>query len=505
MNALTLAHLLADPSSAEPAIIDEAAAVTVSHRSLADQVERLAGELRGAGLQPGDPVVLVLPNGLELLVLCITLARAGLIAVPLDPASKLREIHGLVSGIGTRAVIGTSRDAAVAVIAAVLGVPMWTSSLELPGEVRLGGIRSLRRDAPAEPSPDDAALYLHTSGTTGSPKVVPLTHANVLHSVRHIVASFALTPVDRTLLVLPLFHGHGLIGAALSSLASGGTVIVAPRFSASRFWTSFRKHRATWYTAVPTIHQILLTRADADGTPVCAARFIRSCSSALSSSVRRELEARFGAPVIEAYGLTETSHQVAANPLPPHLRKTGSVGRGTGVELAILGNRGRMLPAHAAGEVIVRGASVMRGYLNNAAANCTAFMNGWFRTGDIGVLDDDGYLALTGRLKEMINRGGEKIWPAEIDAVLLAHPAVAEAAAFAVPDPKYGEAVDAAVVLKGDTDASRLRSYCGERLADFKVPRVIHIVSALPKTAVGKIERHALAASYAATDAILEK
>jgi acyl-CoA synthetase (AMP-forming)/AMP-acid ligase II len=324
--------------------------------------------------------------------------------------------------------------------------------------------------------------------------------------VRHIVAGFGLTPSDRTLLVLPLFHGHGLIGAALASLASGGAVIVPPRFSASRFWTSFQMQRATWYTAVPTIHRILLTRADADGAPVCAARFIRSCSSALGSSVRRELEARFGAPIIEAYGLTETSHQVAANPLPPRPRKGGSVGCGTGVELAILDSRGGLAPPRSAGEVIIRGASVMRGYLNNAAANRTAFVDGWFRTGDIGVLDDDGYLTLTGRLKEMINRGGEKIWPAEIDAVLLAHSAVAEAAAFGVPDPKYGEAVEAAVVLKGDTDSSRLRSYCSERLADFKVPRVIHIVSALPKTAVGKIERHTLARTYAAaTEAILEK
>ncbi|MEJ1964906.1 MAG: AMP-binding protein [Gammaproteobacteria bacterium] len=496
MESTTLAHVLADPTSAEPAILDEALAVAVSHRSVADQVERLAQTLFGAGLNAGDAVVLVLPNGLELLILCLAVVRAGLIAVPLDPADKARELTSLFAGVGARAVVGEIGDATLAAVAAESRVLMWTSSTDRSGEVRLVGLEATRRGLPGEPSPDDVALYLHTSGTEGAPKIVPLTHANVLHSVRHIVAHYALTAADRSLVVLPLFHGHGLIGAALSSLASGGGVILPARFSASRFWASFGEHRATWYTAVPTIHQILLARADTDGAPHSGARFIRSCSSALAPSILAGLERRFNAPVTEAYGMTEASHQVASNPLPPRVRKPGSVGVGTGVELAVLDASGRQLPAHSAGEVVVRGASVMHGYRNNAAATATAFVNGWLRTGDVGVLDESGYLTLTGRMKEMINRGGEKISPAEIDAVLLAHPAVADAAAFGVPDAKYGEAVEAAVVLKGSVDPEQLRSFCGERLADFKVPRIIHVVPLLPRNALGKIQRHALAVSF---------
>jgi len=300
--------------------------------------------------------------------------------------------------------------------------------------------------------------------------------------------------------VLPLFHGHGLIGAALATLMSGGTLILPPRFSASHFWDAFRRHRASWYTAVPTIHEILLARADADGAPHAGARFIRSCSAALAPSVLNTLEHRFGAPVIEAYGLTEASHQVASNPLPPRERRSGTVGFGTGTEIAIVDlHHGRHLPAHVEGEVVVRGPTVMHGYRNDAAATAAALVDGWLRTGDTGVLDDDGYLALTGRIKEIINRGGEKISPTEVDNVLLAHPAVAEAAAFGVPDPKYGEEVQAAVVLKGDADAAMLRAFCLEHLADFKVPKVIRIVSELPKNDVGKVDRRALASLYTST------
>jgi len=299
------------------------------------------------------------------------------------------------------------------------------------------------------------------------------------------------------LVVMPLFHGHGLIGAALATLASGGTAIVPPRFSASQFWDLFRKHGATWYTAVPTIHEVLLERADKDGAPDRGPRFIRSCSSALAPAVLANLEKRFGAPVLEAYGLTEAAHQVSSNPLPPRPHKPGSVGFGTGVEIAIIDEQGRHLPTNHHGEVVVRGPDVMRGYRNDPDATAAIFIDGWLRTEDAGLLDDDGYLFLTGRIKELINRGGEKIAPSEIDDVLLEHPAVAEAAAFGVPDAKYGEEVWAAVVLKGETDAKQLQEFARTRLADFKVPKVIVITSALPKNETGKIERRDLAALFA--------
>ena len=312
----------------------------------------------------------------------------------------------------------------------------------------------------------------------------------------NIASHYALKPADRSLVVMPLFHGHGLIGAGLSTLAAGGALIVPPRFSASGFWPLFREHRATWYTAVPTIHQVLLARADSDGAPDGGARFIRSCSAALAPAVLANLEKRFGAPVLEAYGMTEAAHQVASNPLPPLPHKPATVGLATAVEIAIIDGAGRHLGANAPGEVVVRGPSVMNGYRDNPEANAAAFIDGWFRTGDLGVLDSDGYLSLTGRIKEMINRGGEKISPEDIEAVLLEHPAVAEAAAFGVPDAKYGEEVWAAVVLKGAADADGLKAFCRVRLADFKVPHTIYITSALPKNATGKIERRELAARF---------
>jgi len=352
------------------------------------------------------------------------------------------------------------------------------------------------RGSSGYPGSNDFALLLHTSGTTSRPKGVPLTHTTVLRSALDIASHYALTSADRSLVVMPLFHGHGLIGVALATLASGGTAIVPARFSASRFWGLFRKHGATWYSAVPTIHEVLLERADRDRAPDRGARFLRSCSAALAPAVLADLEKRFGAPVLQAYGLTEAAHQVASNPLPPRPRKPGTVGFATGVEIAIIDETGRHLPPNRPGEVVVRGPDVMRGYRNDPEATAAAFINGWLRTEDTGVLDDDGYLALTGRIKELINRGGEKIAPSEIDDVLLAHPAVAEAAAFGVPDTKYGEEVWAVVVLKGDSDAERLQAFCRTHLADFKVPKVIRIVSSIPKNETGKVERRELAARF---------
>ncbi len=499
MEPATLADLTADSASAEPAIIAEAAAVTISHRALADSIERLAGVLRCAGLRPGDAVALALPNGPELVVLFLALARARLIAAPLNPAYKEDELRGLFRDVEARAIVTTGGNGVVAGAAAGLGAQVWSASMDPSGNVSLAGIPRTSRGAPEVPDAEDVALFLHTSGTEGRPKVVPLTHTNVLRSAQHIASHYGLTPADRSLVVMPLFHGHGLIGAALATLASGGAMIVPPRFSASRFWGSFRRHRASWYSAVPTIHQILLERAEADGAPHGGARFIRSCSDALAPAVLSAVERRFGAPVVEAYGLTEAAHQVASNPLPPRERKSGTVGPGVGAEIAIIDSAGRHLQPHDEGEVVVRGPGVMHAYHHDPAADAAVFVDGWLRTGDLGVLDDDGYLTLDGRIKELINRGGEKISPTEIDTVLLAHPAVAEAAAFGVPDPKYGEEVEAAVVLKAEAEPEGLRIFCRERLADFKVPKVIRIVSGLPKNAMGKVERHVLAARYPLT------
>jgi oxalate---CoA ligase len=492
----TLAQLLTDVGSSAPAIITSSPAAVVSYKSLAEQVERLAAQFSDAGLRAGERVAIILHNGLEFLVLFLALARARLVAAPLNPADKSAELRFFIGAGQARAVIAESSNSAAAEAAAALAVPLWQPLLESSGMVTLPQLSPSLRLSVDAPSPDDVALLMYTSGTTGQPKGVPLTHGNVLCSAVNIASHYALKPVDRSLVVMPLFHGHGLIGAALSTLASGGALIVPPRFSASGFWPLFQEHHATWYTAVPTIHQVLLARADSDGAPDRGARFIRSCSAALAPAVLASLEKRFGAPVLEAYGMTEAAHQVASNPLPPLPHKPATVGFGTGAEIAIVDQTGKRLAANVPGEAVVRGHSVMKGYRDNPEANAAAFIDGWFRTGDIGVIDSDGYLSLTGRIKEMINRGGEKISPEDVEAVLLAHPAVAEAAAFGIPDAKYGEEVCAAVVLKGVADPEELKAFCHAHLADFKVPKTIWITSALPKNATGKLVRRDLAARF---------
>jgi oxalate---CoA ligase len=488
----TLAHLLKDSGSSAPAIVAPSPGVVLNYRALAGQVEVLASQFLGAGLKAGDVVALVLPNGLEFLVVFLALTRAGLVAAPVNPADKTAEMQFFIGAGQAKAVIADTDNAAAAETARALALPIWTPRIEPPGVVALAQLARDARRSPDDPHPEDVAVLMYTSGSTGRPKGVPLTHGNVLSSAANIAAHYALNPEDRSLVVMPLFHGHGLIGAALSTLASGGTLIVPPRFSASGFWPLFHEYRATWYTAVPTIHQVLLMRAETDGAPGHGARFIRSCSAALAPSVLADLEKRFGAPVVEAYGMTEASHQVASNPLPPRPQKPGTVGFGTSVEIGIVDESGKHLGLNAAGEVVVRGPSVMKGYLNNPEATSSAFFEGWFRTGDIGVLDKEHYLRLTGRIKDMINRGGEKISPEEIEAVLLEQPAVAEAVVFPISDLKYGEEVSAAVVLKGTAEPEDLKTFCRARLADFKVPKTIWITSALPKNAMGKIDRRHL-------------
>ena len=489
---LSLAELLADPGSSAPAVVTTSPPAVVSYKALADQIESLSGQLSKAGLESGGCVAIVLPNSLEFLVIFLALTRAGLVAAPLNPAYKPDETRFFIKNAGAKAVVAEEASAAVREATAGLGVPVWTPHVDTRGVVGLLELSQASRTTLDAPNPDDIAFLAYTSGTTDRPKCVPLTHANVVWSSRNIAAHYALTSADRSLVVMPLFHGHGLIGSTLSTLASGGCVIVPPRFSASAFWGQFREHRATWYSAVPTIHQVLLARADSDGAPDTGPRFIRSCSAALAPTILTRLEQRFGAPVLEAYGMTEAAHQVASNPLPPLLRKPGTVGPGDAI--SIINETGKHLAANFPGEVVVRGPNVMRGYCNDPDANATAFINGWFRTGDTGVIDRDGYLTLIGHTKELINRGGEKISPGEVEAVLLQHPAVAEAAAFGVPDPKYGEEIWAAVVLRSDADTEELQAFCGTRLADFKVPKLIRVISAMPKNATGKIQRRDLAA-----------
>jgi acyl-CoA synthetase (AMP-forming)/AMP-acid ligase II len=365
------------------------------------------------------------------------------------------------------------------------------------GFVRLQGVAGNGRTAQA-PTADDVALVLHTSGSTGRPKRVPIRHGNVGASARNIAATYELSSSDVTMCVMPLFHVHGLVASVLSTFLSGGTVVVPAKFSPLSFWRFVRDTDATWYSAVPTIHQLLLTRAGGD-RPEGAEhlRFIRSCSAALPPEMMEKIERTFGAPVLEAYGMTEATHQMCSNPQPPSARKAGSVGPGTGVQVNIMDEAGNLLPQGQRGEVVIKGPNVVKEYENNPEANAKSFTNGWFRTGDQGYLDEDSYLVLTGRIKELINRGGEKIAPREIDEVLLAHPSVAEAVAFGVPHATWGEEVAAAVVLRTPEKESAILAHCREKLSDFKCPKRVYIVEKIPRTATGKIQRGAVAASVA--------
>jgi acyl-CoA synthetase (AMP-forming)/AMP-acid ligase II len=495
----TILELLGRGDPAAPAITAPGRPA-LRYAGLRAQVESTVAALNGLGVGRDDPVAIVLPNGPEMAAAFVAMA-AGATTAPLNPAYTADEFRFYLQDLGARLlVVQAGAETPALAVAREIGIPV--AELVVP-DGAAAGCFELRgpRGTAARPGPaaaGDVALVLHTSGTTSRPKIVPLTQANVCASAAHIASSLALTPADRCLQVMPLFHIHGLIAAVLSSLHAGAEVCCTPGFNALQFFAWLRDVRPSWYTAVPTMHQAILARAGRNREVIGAVplRFIRSSSASLPPQVMTELEATFGCPLIEAYGMTEAAHQMTSNPLPPRPRYAGSVGLAAGPEVAIMDEQGRLLPPGAVGEVVIRGRNVTAGYRANPAANATAFTNGWFRTGDQGVLDDQGYLRLTGRLKEIINRGGEKISPREVDEVLLDHPAVAQVVTFAVPHAMLGEDVAAAVVLKPGTAATErdLRDFAAGRLADMKVPRKILFLDEIPKGATGKLQRIGLAA-----------
>jgi acyl-CoA synthetase (AMP-forming)/AMP-acid ligase II len=427
---------------------------------------------------------------------------------PLNPAYKAEEFDFYLSDLRAKALIVGEDEAGPAVEVArrhgARVLRLRTTPDTPAGRFTLAGENDGTNPAAARPGPagpDDTALVLHTSGTTSRPKIVPLLHRNVAASAAHIGAALALTPGDRCLNVMPLFHIHGLIAATLSSLAAGGSTYCAPGFNALRFFAWLDEAQPTWYTAVPTMHQAILARAARNPESIAKARLrlIRSSSASLPPQVMREVEAAFGCPVIESYGMTEAAHQMTSNPLPPRERFPGSVGVAAGPLVRTADDEARFVAAGEAAEVVISGPNVTPGYESNPDANAKAFFEAdgrrWFRTGDQGVIDEAGYLRITGRLKEIINRGGEKVSPLEVDEVLMDHPAVQQVVTFAMPHDKLGEEVAAAVVLReGERAGEReLRDFAAGRLADFKVPRRIVVLDEIPKGATGKLQRIGLA------------
>lgn len=497
--ALLQAGTGSDPAIGAPGRKD------LTYAGLRDLVEATGRALAGAGIGPGDRVGIVLANG-PAMASCFLAVAAHAAAAPLNPGYRADEFDFYISDLKARAVIVATGDdtparavaerhgATVIELAEDESGPAGSFSLDVGGSIP---------DAAPPADPDDIALVLHTSGTTSRPKIVPLSGANLAASAGHIAASLALKPADRCLNIMPLFHIHGLMAAVSASIGAGASVHCAPGFNALRVFQQFEEVRPTWYTAVPTMHQAILGRAARNKAVIdgLGLRFIRSSSSSLPPQVMTELEAVFGCPVIESYGMTEASHQMSSNPLPPAARKPGTVGIAAGPQIRLMDALGRFAAPGEAGEIVIRGPNVTAGYENNPKANGENFPDDpeggsrWFRTGDEGRLDEDGYLSITGRLKEIINRGGEKIAPREVDEVLMDHDAVAQAVTFAVAHPKLGEEVGAAVVLGEGKTASEqeLKDFVSARLADFKVPRKLVILEEIPKGATGKLQRIGLA------------
>ncbi|MEM9341694.1 MAG: acyl--CoA ligase [Pseudomonadota bacterium] len=463
----------------------------------------VGSQLHEAGIGSGDRVAIVLPNGPEMAACFITVAQWAVTA-PLNPAYREEEFAFYLEDLGAKSIAlpegydGPAFDAATKLgltilrVASPEGAPAGCISLTVEGA-------SGSANAVA-PGADDVALILHTSGTTSRPKIVPLTQANVAASAGNIAMSLSLTGEDRCLNVMPLFHIHGLLAAVSASLSVGASVWCSPGFDALRFFGWMRDVAPTWYTAVPTMHQALLSRAgrNADAIAEAPLRFLRSSSASLPGPVMESLAETFGVPVIEGYGMTEAAHQMCSNPLTPGKQKPGLVGLPAGPEVRIADEVEDHLK-DGTGEVVISGPNVTPGYEGNPEANAKSFFMAegkrWFRTGDQGAFDGDGFLQLTGRLKEIINRGGEKVSPLEVDGILSAHEAVAQCVTFALPHPKLGEDVAAAVVLKegAEADEKGLRDFLGERLAAFKVPRKVLILDEIPKGATGKLQRIGLA------------
>jgi oxalate---CoA ligase len=476
----------------------------LTHGALRELIDATLMRLNALGLGRNDRVAIVLDNGPEMAT-CFVACAHGVASAPLNPAYRADEFEFYLSDLHAKALIVAQGSTSPAMgVALKLNVPiidMVSDASQPAGSFTLVP-RERQTASPASSGgyaqAGDVSMVLHTSGTTSRPKIVPLTQGNLAASAQHIARTLQFGAGDCGLNIMPLFHIHGLIAGVLAPLSAGSQVFCTPGFNALKFFAWMDEAKPTWYTAVPTMHQAILGRASKNADVIARhpLRFLRSSSSSIPPQVIRELEEVFKAPLIESYGMTEATHQMCSNPLPPAVRKPGTVGQAAGPEVAIMGEGGALLPRGATGEIVIRGPNVTAGYESNPAANADAFVDGWFRTGDQGVMDDEGYVSITGRLKEIINRGGEKISPREVDEILMDHPAVAQVVCFGMPHPKLGEEVAAVVVLREGQQVTErdLQAFVAQRAADFKVPKKVLFMDEIPKGATGKLQRIGLAA-----------
>lgn len=490
--ASTLSSSFSDTSADTAIIVPNNPPLTFSFKQLSADILEFQSKLADLGINHGDAVSIALPNTYEFIVSFLATSYQRAIAAPLNPAYKQDEFEFYIDDLSSALTLvprgsfekeGSAVRAARKYKAAIAECYLDGSKVVLDVKER-GKLAQSQAQSVSQAEPEDVALVLHTSGTTGRPKAVPLTHRNLTRTMMNIQNTYELTPKDRTMLVMPLFHVHGLLCGFLAPLRSGGSVIVPPAFSAKSFWQDFSTHKANWYTAVPTIHQILLKNPPPNPKPEI--RFIRSCSSPLSPKTFYELEKTYSAPVLEAYAMTEASHQMTSNPLPHKgKRQPGSVGIGQGVEVKILDQEGKEVAQGSEAEICIRGENVTKGYLNNEKANKEAFTaGGFFRTGDQGKKDEDGYVFITGRIKELINRGGEKISPIELDNVITGNPDVSEAVSFAIPSEMYGQEVGVAIVPKPGKSVKEqdIIAYVASKTAKFKKPSRVSFVFALRRS-----------------------
>ena len=462
------------------------------------------GEQLGAlGLQSGDRAAIVLQNGPEM-ASCFLAVASTFSAAPLNPAYKQSEYHFYLKDLAPKIVIveeGSKNPVRAA--AKELGIRVVEAKVV---DSAAAGVFNLCDETAniTMPHSSSEALVLHTSGTTSRPKVVPLTQENIVTSAENISATLHLTASDHCLNIMPLFHIHGLIAVISASLSKGASVCCSAGFNALKFMDLAAAEQISWYSGVPTMHQALLLRAqrNTEQAKALKLRLIRSSSASLPPAVFDALVSAFDCPVIEAYGMTEAAHQMTSNPLGEGQQRAGCVGIMTSPEVCIMDQAGSILSQGLEGEVCIRGKNVTPGYENNPDANKASFTDGWFRTGDQGFFDTEGYLKLTGRLKEIINRGGEKISPLEVDNILMEHDSVQQVVTFAVPDKMLGEDVAAAIVLaegKQTTEAN-IKAFAARSLAKFKVPKHIVFLDEIPKGATGKLQRIGLAEKLGLAD-----
>ncbi len=461
--------------------------------------EKISRQLAATNIINSDRAAIVLPNG-PLMASSFLSISSYMSAAPLNPSYKQEEFEFYLDDLKPKFLLVEPNSKSLAVIAAKnLNIPVF--EMKISDNQPLGTFELFDKETDYKnPNGYDEALVLHTSGTTSRPKIVPLSNLNIFTSAVNISKSLKLTTDDHCLNIMPLFHIHGLIAVLSASAKVGASICASNGFNALKFLDLAETQNITWYSGVPTMHQAILLRAqkNSDKAKKLNLRFIRSSSASLPPAIFEQLNDIFETPVIEAYGMTEATHQMASNPLPPAIQKPGLVGMPAGPEICIMNDKNEKLPEGEIGEICIKGDNVTNGYENNPEANKQSFVNNWFRTGDEGFFDEDGYLKISGRLKEIINKGGEKISPLEVDNILMDFPPIDQALCFGYKDKMLGEDIAVAIKLKENKSCTEddIKSYANEKLAKFKIPKKIFIVEDIPKGATGKLQRIGLAKKF---------